>query len=301
MSRISGKLKGLSLDRLETLSQVLAGGGISRAAAGDANRQSQFSRQIAELEEWFGVALLDRSVSPTRPTPEAARIVREVDGFLRELEWIRAQAAVGRRAVVFGAGERMIRNYLVPWAARHRCDGVRLVFRNLTSSGTRAELNAGRLDVGILRMEHGPAGFAAHPLKPIPMCLLLPDALAASRKSWKWKDLAGVPLVLMEGGGSFQRFAGGRSAAAGVELDAAVLCSSWSQIAECMGLCGCGGFLPRDMERAFPAGLTRVSLAGLADYQDHFAVVWSAAEPRKRPELQRILKQLGVPSKSLSG
>jgi DNA-binding transcriptional LysR family regulator len=110
MSRISGKLKGLSLDRLETLSQVLAGGGISRAAGGDANRQSQFSRQIAELEGWFGVA-----------------------------------------------------------------------------------------------------------------------------------------LVLMEGGGSFHRFAAERSAAAGVDLDAAVLCSSWSQIAECMGLCNCGGFLPRDM------------------------------------------------------
>lgn len=296
MSRISGKLKGLSLDRLETLSQVLAGGGISRAAGGDANRQSQFSRQIAELEGWFGVELMDRSVSPSRPTAEAARIVREVDQFLRELEWIRAQAAVGRRTVVFGAGERMIRNYLVPWAARHRSDSVRLVFRNLTSSGVRAELNAGRIDVGILRVERCPAGFGTHPLKPIPMCLLLPEALAASRKTWKWKDLAGVPLVLMEGGGSFHRFAAERSAAAGVDLDAAVLCSSWSQIAECMGLCHCGGFLPRDMERAFPTGLRRVALADLADYQDHFAVAWSQPDPGKRPELHRTLTQLGVPS-----
>ena len=49
MSRTRINLKSLSLDRLETLSGIVAQGGIARAAGGDANRQSLFSRQVAAL------------------------------------------------------------------------------------------------------------------------------------------------------------------------------------------------------------------------------------------------------------
>ena len=110
MSRTRIKLKGLSLDRLETLSGIVALGGIARAAGGDANRQSLFSRQVAELEAWFGVELLDRSSTPSKPTDAALRIVRQVDEFRREMDCVREAAGDGRRTVVFGAGERMIRS-----------------------------------------------------------------------------------------------------------------------------------------------------------------------------------------------
>ena len=99
MSRTRINLKGLSLDRLETLSRIVAQGGIARAASGDANRQSQFSRQIAELEEWFGVNLLDRSSTPSKPTEAALRIARQVDEFRREMDTIRESAIGGRQTV----------------------------------------------------------------------------------------------------------------------------------------------------------------------------------------------------------
>ena len=44
---------GLSLDRLRALVEVGAAGSIARAAEGDPIRQSQFSRQIKELEDFF--------------------------------------------------------------------------------------------------------------------------------------------------------------------------------------------------------------------------------------------------------
>ena len=127
MPRTRIHLKGLSLDRLETLSGIVAQGRIMRAAGGDANRQSQFSRQVAELEVWFGLKLLDSSSTPSKPTEAALRIVRQLDEFRREMDAIREAAVCGQQTVVFGAGERMIRSYLIPWASKVWKDNFKLI------------------------------------------------------------------------------------------------------------------------------------------------------------------------------
>ena len=51
---------GLSLDRLKALVEVGAAGSIVKAADGDPVKQSQYSRQIKELEDFFRVKLLER-------------------------------------------------------------------------------------------------------------------------------------------------------------------------------------------------------------------------------------------------
>ena len=292
MSRTRINLKGLSLDRLETLSAIVAQRGIMRAAGGDANRQSQFSRQVAELEAWFGVELLDRSSTPSKPTEAALRIVRQVDEFRREMDAIREAAGGGRQTVVFGAGERMIRSYLIPWASKVRKENLKLVFRNLTSSVIRTELLAKRLDFGILRSERCPEGMERVALKPIPMNLLLPAELVKGRRKWLWKDLEEIPLMLLEGDGRFTRFLREKALAAGIVLDVAMECSTWTQVIDAMRGCGHGGFLPKDMEKQYPPGFTAVTLPDLAGFSDDFVIAWSATEAEKRPEIARLAKQL---------
>ena len=292
MSRTRINLKGLSLDRLETLSAIVAQGGIMRAAGGDANRQSQFSRQVAELEAWFGVDLLDRSSTPSKPTEAALRIVRQVDEFRREMDVIREEAGSGRRTVVFGAGERMIRSYLIPWASKVRKENLKLVFRNLTSSAIRTELLAKRLDFGILRSDRCPEGLERVPLKPISMGLFLPSTLAKGRRKWSWKDLEQIPLILLEGDGHFNRFLREKALAAGIGLDVAMECSTWTQLIDAMRECGFGGFLPRDLVKQCPPGFTAVSLPDLAGFSEDFVVAWSAAEAEKRVEIAMFTKRL---------
>jgi DNA-binding transcriptional LysR family regulator len=292
MSRTRINLKGLSLDRLETLSAIVAQGGIMRAAGGDANRQSQFSRQVAELEAWFAVNLLDRSSTPGRPTEAALRIVRQVDEFRREMDAIREEAGSGRRTIVFGAGERMIRSYLIPWAAKVRKENLKLVFKNLTSNAIRIELLARRLDFGILRSDGCPEGMEHLALKAFPFCLLLPSQLAKSRRKWTWKDLEKIPLILPEGGGRFAQFLRARAIDAGIELDVAMECSTWTQSIDAMRECGIGGFLPQDMEKQFPAGFSRVLLSGLGEFSDKYVIAWSATEVVKRPEIATLVKRL---------
>ena len=45
--------RGLSYDRLLNFCRIAEAGGISKAADGDAAKQSLYSRQIRELEEFF--------------------------------------------------------------------------------------------------------------------------------------------------------------------------------------------------------------------------------------------------------
>jgi DNA-binding transcriptional LysR family regulator len=292
MPRTRINLKGLSLDRLETLSGIVTQGGIMRAAGGDANRQSQFSRQVAELEAWFGVELLDRSSTPSKPTEAALRIARQVDEFRREMDAIREQAGSGRRTVVFGAGERTIRSYLIPWASKVRKENLKLVFKNLTSSAIRTELLARRLDFGILRSERCPEGMSRVALKPIPMSLLLPAELVGRRRKWSWKDLEEIPLVLLEGDGRFTRFLREKALAADITLDVAMECSTWTQLIDAMRECRFGGFLPKDLEKQHPPGFTAVPLPDLVGFSDDFVVAWSATEAEKRPEIARLAKLL---------
>ncbi len=292
MSRTRLKLKGLSLDRLETLSTIVSQGGITRAAGGDASKQSQFSRQIAELESWFGIELLDRSSTPIKPTSAALRIAREVDEFLRGLDSLREGAGSGRRTVVFGAGERMIRSYLIPWASRIERGSLRLVFKNLTSSATRAELLAKRVDFGILRKDRCPSGLMSIAMKPIPICLLLPAAIAAAHRKWTWKDVSKVALLLLEGDVRFSDFLKERCLEAAVELDVAAEFSSWTQLLDGMQEFQLGGFVPKDLESRFPPGFVSVALPKLSEYADQYVIAWSSSEVEKRPELGRLVRSL---------
>lgn len=292
MSRTKLKLKGLSLDRLETLSQIVSHGSIAQAAGGNPNRQSQFSRQVAELEDWFGIPLLDRSSVPNKPTPAALRISREVEAFMSNLDSVRENASGGRRVVVFGAGERMIRSYLVPWAAKIREPNIRWVFRNLTSAGVRGELLAKRIDFGILRKDSCPAGLASVGMKPIPMCLLLPPDHKTKRKL-NWEDLSELPLVMLEGEGVFSRFLMEKASSFCVELDVMMECSSWTQVIDAMSGFKIGGFLPKDLEKQFPAGFSVFPLKGLEDYSDEYVIAWSPSEAGKRQEIGRLAKHFG--------
>jgi DNA-binding transcriptional LysR family regulator len=293
MSRTKLKLKGLSLDRLETLSQIVSQGSIAQASGGNPNKQSQFSRQVAELEDWFGLPLLDPSSVPNKPTAAALRISREVEAFMSNLGSVRENAVGGRRVVVFGTGERMIRSYLVPWAAKIREPNLRWVFRNLTSAGVRGELLAKRIDFGILRKDHCPAGLASVGMKPIPMCLLLPEDGKKTKRKLKWEDLAEMPLIILEGDGAFKRFLMEKASGFSVELDVMTECSSWTQVIDSMSGFKAGGFLPKDMEKQFPAGFSLVQLAGLQEYADEYVIAWSPAEAAKRPEIGRLARHLG--------
>src|SRR5438270_10895943 len=67
---------GLSSDRLRALVEVGATGSIAQAAGGDPIKQSQYSRQIKELEEFFRTTLIERHGKGVRFTTNGRELAR---------------------------------------------------------------------------------------------------------------------------------------------------------------------------------------------------------------------------------
>lgn len=260
-----------------------------KAAACDPSRQSQFSRQIKELEDWFEVQLLDRSYSPSIPTEVARSIAKQAEMFLRSMEEVRLQTTGGRQTVKFGAGERMIRSYLIPWVAHQREKLHRFVFKNQTTATIRTELINGRLDFGVIKQDQCPQGFEAYPIKPIPMNLVMAQSLAKQRKRWDWKHLSEIPIVLMEGQRGFDEYLNNKCKEHGVILEPIFECTSWGQVLDIMRERHVAAFVPKDIENQTPEGYSRVNLSSLSDYKEHYIIAWDSKLASQRPELTRLI------------
>src|ERR1700744_3939963 len=105
---------GLSLERLKTFREIVAAGGITAAAGDDSNRQSQFSRQLKELERYFGVELLKRGRGPAELTDAGQRLYEIIGYTLRALEEFRGTCAGQPVELAIGAGESLIQWLLMP-------------------------------------------------------------------------------------------------------------------------------------------------------------------------------------------
>src|SRR5436190_19413828 len=77
--------RGLSLDRLRAFLKVAATGSIVKAANGDAVKQSQYSRQIREVEDFFRAKLIERHGKGIRLTAKGRELARISRFFLRGL------------------------------------------------------------------------------------------------------------------------------------------------------------------------------------------------------------------------
>ena len=101
-------MSGLSLERLKSFADIVAAGGISAAARDDSNRQSQFSRQLKELERYFGVELIKRGRGPMKLTQAGEQLHRVISHTFGSLQEFRRHCANRPIELSIGAGESLI-------------------------------------------------------------------------------------------------------------------------------------------------------------------------------------------------
>src|SRR5512135_1590479 len=77
---------GLSLERLRNFALIAEAGGMSLAAGGDPARMSLFSKQVKELEAFFGVALTLRQGRKVKLTEAGQRLAQLAQAHLSGLE-----------------------------------------------------------------------------------------------------------------------------------------------------------------------------------------------------------------------
>ncbi|NQX02661.1 LysR family transcriptional regulator [bacterium] len=146
-------VSGLSLDRLRTFLRVAEAGNLAKAARGDVTKQSQFSRQIKELEAFFGVALTRRVGRRIEITAEGTRLSSIIRRQFGELDDFRESMAGRSVNVRVGSQGSIIDWLLVPRLAgiRTALGNAMLELEQMRSADVVRAVADGRLDFGIVR------------------------------------------------------------------------------------------------------------------------------------------------------
>ncbi len=190
---------GLSLDRLRALLEVGAAGSIVKAAEADPVRQSQYSRQIKELEDFFRTRLIERQGRGTRLTNTGRELARISRFFLLGLSNFQRGCLAEEQAFRIGASATFVREFLLPTlsASAFRKDGTSYATEAANEDEIERRLHDLTLDFGIVARVA-----LSRPLQTrilgqwklqlwVPAALRLPEPKAA--RAWEDRQL---PLAL---------------------------------------------------------------------------------------------------------
>ncbi|MCI0540986.1 MAG: LysR family transcriptional regulator [Verrucomicrobiales bacterium] len=221
---------GLSFDRLQSFCLVAQAGGVTRAAKGDAAKQSLFSRQIKELEEFFGTELIRRTGRGIALTEAGERLrICALECFAVLMDF---KSECKRRPieVVLGTGESIIQWLLMPRLAtiRQALPNVRLKFLNLPTSEAVRRVTDGLIDFALIRDDAVTHSLEASPLGAMEYSLFVPREFSFhSQRQAKLRFLNELPLATLEGEGSFRTELSEFARKQGMKMNIQVECSSF--------------------------------------------------------------------------
>jgi DNA-binding transcriptional LysR family regulator len=175
----------------------------TRAAAALHITQTALSRRIRNLEDFLGVALVERttrSVALTRLgadfLPQARRLLGDLESALVEMrETGKAMRGDVTVACVPSVGVHYLPDVIRRYAARHPGNRIRIL--DHSSSGVAAAVLRREAEFGINMQATGHPDLVAAPLFADRMVLVCPKRHALARKRrLKWHELEGEPLIL---------------------------------------------------------------------------------------------------------
>jgi DNA-binding transcriptional LysR family regulator len=192
---------GLSITRLASFLEVVDRGGFAAAAPGNPVRQSQLSRQVADLEAHFGRPLVERRGRGIVITPAGRELAAVARALHNGLADVRAAGADAPMPYSFGAGDSLLHWLVVPRIASVTADVPRAVatLTSLASVDVARGLVDARLDFGLVRADEVPTGLASRPLGTLRHALFVPRVLHTKTRE---DDLAALvtalPLALQQ-------------------------------------------------------------------------------------------------------
>ena len=259
---------GLSLERLRTLCELDAAGSYARMAPDDRGRQSLFSRQISELEEFFGgIELVKRSGRGIEITKAGRELSRAVRLHFRQLEEFLTEHTGQSAHFHIAAGNSIIEWLLIPRLAALQKIAPEITFRfsDMRSSEIAGALREHQVDFGVLR-----SNTVSHPLKQRD-CGTMGYRIYGAKGS-KEIDILKAPLALI-GAGEFRTAVEELAFSAQLPLRVAYECQSHSQCALLVKAGVASSILP-DIAADAMKGHPSIQPPWLKKYTRKMAVAW---------------------------
>ena len=280
-------LGGLSIDRLKNFVEVAEKGAIARVADGDPSRQSLISRQIGELEAFFGTELTRRKGKGIELTEAGKELARQARLQFQGLADFKASCSGLPVEFRIGAGNSVLEWLLAPAMTRiaPAAGGSTFVFLDWRTGDVIRGLLDHTVDFGIIRKSAIVQPLKFRPVARITYALFVPKSLS-SRPLRK-----GLPIALSLGGDfseSFQRAA----AKAGEKPNIAYRCTSFTQAAQ-LARCGAAAaVLPTIAAPTLSGATTSHDIPWLKSVSRDLGIAWHRRLMDIRPKAEKILNAM---------
>ncbi|QIF03794.1 LysR family transcriptional regulator [Roseimicrobium sp. ORNL1] len=292
---------GLSLDRLRNFLAVAEAGSISKAAQGDASRQALYSRQIRELETFFGTQLTERRGKGIVISRAGARLAALTREQLQGLEDFKHEQAHVAKQFVIGASNSILEWLVLPNLHEivGHLDGAKLRVEAHRSMHLVEAIREGRLDFAIVRQDAVSASLPqASVAKKVDFYLCVPGkmvrehgtALLSQPRAWST-----LPLVVPTTGGQFHETLAQSFEKHHVKLAPAVECHSFLHVRQLIETGHYAGVLPSwGVAGLEQSGVVLRTFAPLKDYGRPLCLHWNTRQMARRSVDARTLLALAT-------
>jgi DNA-binding transcriptional LysR family regulator len=276
---------GLSIDRLRSFLAVADAGGMTAAAPGNPTRQSQLSRQISEIEDAYGLKIIERRGRGIVLTDAGKALAIAVRDMLAALRDVATHNDPGLVDIALGAGDSVIQWWVSPRADAF--GAARLRVSMLSGPEVIDGLVDSQLDFGIVRVTDMRPGLRSRPLGTIDYALYVPNALVPKPKPAGIKHLLeAVPIGVLNGEPRFSEHLDASLLRAGVRITPAFVCETFPQLRAHVAAGRCAAVLPTLARNELPrARISEHHDAILGKHDGRMNLVWTTRLERQRPRV----------------
>lgn len=293
---------GLSLDRLRGFVELAEAGSIAKAAQGDTSRQTLLSRQIRELEEFFGTELTLRRGKSLALSPAGRRLALLIREQFQDLKDFQQEQQKRPKTFSVGAGASLLEWLVIPAAASVR-RALGQATLQLTSQRSRdlvEHIRDGRLDFAIVREDAIPDALPRLDLVKVRFYLGVSRRLVGRQPKTRLEEtpfLQSLPFAAYAGQGQLdQTFRRAMAEKCGT-FSPAYECDSLLQVRELIAQGSCAGLLPSIGIQGLPEqDVILQEFTPMKNYGRALALHWNERQMRRRgveePSIREIAQAL---------
>ena len=220
------------MKNLHLLIELEESGSLVKAAKGDAVRQTQYSRQIRQLSECFGVALVERQGRELKLTDRGRQLARLVREMFMGIEDFQRSGVNQSLEVSIGTGDSLLHWLLLPRlrTIQEKLRNVHFTLLNLKNHEIAEKLAELKLDFGVMRDTGVPPRHRKERLLRVEFTICVPKKLLPSTGKADYKHvLQNIPLVRHAPGGELVKRIAWIAEQEGILLNNCLTCEGFPQ------------------------------------------------------------------------
>ncbi|MBI5769664.1 MAG: LysR family transcriptional regulator [Verrucomicrobia bacterium] len=287
--------RGLSLERLHALIAISQAGSIVGAAPGNPVRNSQNSRQLRELAEYFGCELAERKGKRIRLTEEGKHLAHMTREFFRMMEDFQAGCAKRHVFYTIGGGDSLVQWLVIPRIASivDAIPHIHLGTESLRTNDIVERVLESRMDLGLVRKSAMKPGLKSAPIGNLTYCAVIPHALLAGKTAPTIRDLFKTfPMAMQVSDGEFTTTLNAIATKLSPSFRPALSCQSLPQVLAAVRSRRFAAVLPEIATEDLPSNMVftlRSEELGLLSREIH--LIWSSRVTSVRPHATELIEQ----------